>query len=102
MRKDLKICEFFIRKCLLFVTCDCCPGLVGTDDTPDGSVDHNSVRLDLVRRVRVRRIPADDQGLVEVRLQGELLWRRDPLLGDATGVSFLILSVVKVCSEREI
>jgi hypothetical protein len=82
----------FEKKC----TGDWCSGLSGSDDAPDGSVDDDSVRLDLVDRKVVRRVPPDDQGLVEVGLEGQLLRGRDTFFGDAAGIGLLVFGVVEV------
>ncbi len=44
----------------------------------------------------VRRVPTDDQRLVEVGLEGKLLRGRDPFFGDAARVGLLVFGVVEV------
>ena len=47
-------------------------------------------------RIVVRRVPPDDQRLVEVGLEGQLLRGRDPFFGDAAGIGLLVFGIVEV------
>ncbi len=44
----------------------------------------------------VRRVPPNHQRLVQVRLEGQLLGRGYPFLGDAPRVRLLVLGVVEI------
>ena len=49
-----------------------------------------------MNRKVIRRVPTDDQRLVEVGLEGQLLRGRDPFFGDAAGIGLLVFGVVEV------
>ena len=72
-------------------------GFVRADDASDAAVDDDAETVDLLRREIFRRVPPDDERLVEVRLERQLLRRRHALLRQAAGcVRLLVLGVIEV------
>ena len=78
-------------------TCDCCSRLCGPDNASDCAIHDHPVSFNFDSGKVFRRVPSDHQRLVQVRLEGQLLRRRDSFLGQAAGsVSLLVLGVIKI------